>query len=266
MSGNIQFERFRGGLSKALKPLNKITMTARLVAKDRTGLERQVLDAMSQETFERFLKEFADTQVRDLMYRMFWGIGSGSGPGAKVTSFYMPKILRSSSDNFNRARKEWTRSPLTERYRDKWRAGFSTLFRNMTKSRTSSSAIAGGSSVGVGPMAELMEQKLSDYSMLSGRSSPTKFNSFFMAAELGTGRYADPVNHASNKESDGSWWVRGKGGHGAHFAGQQGIHFMFQKGTHTPHPVYQELILHEMMPALDEFLTREFPKGNIRRK
>ena len=145
-----------------------------------------------------------------------------------------------------------------------WQSGFQQMLDIMTtvgKPRVAGNDVI----VSMGSIQKLLTMKLGSYSVTSGRSSPSKLDSFFYAAEFGTG-ISQNVGGRVNTEgrtkttlngAPGYWWFGNKGAngdwHGGLFSGQRGTHFLFQAGTDTPNPRIKEYIGSTIQSALKDF-------------
>jgi hypothetical protein len=155
----------------------------------------------------------------------------------------------------------------SESFAAAWETGFGQLFAAMTKL---GAARRGGHSIRVdmGPSAQVLQQTLARYSVSTGMASPSQFDSFFYAAEFGTG-IAENVggaqwireikkNNAQNgpiKGPAGSWWFGDEQHGGGMWSGQRGLHFLFDKATREPLPIYRDWIARNIGPKFAAFMA-----------
>jgi hypothetical protein len=148
-----------------------------------------------------------------------------------------------------------------------WETGFGELFAAMTKL---SSPQIGGSSVLIqmGSGSDILKQKLAPYSVSQNMASSSDFDSFFYAAEFGTG-IAQNVggaqwvreakkNNAQNgpfKGPPGSWWFGNAATGGGLFSGQRGLHFLFDPATRQPLPIYRDWISKNIATKFAAFMS-----------
>lgn len=163
----------------------------------------------------------------------------------------------------------------TQSFASAWETGFGELFAAMTRLGP---ARRGGSSIRIdmGPSASILQQTLARYSVSSGMASPSEFNSFFYAAEFGTG-IAENVggaqwireikkNNAQNgpvKGPPGSWWFGDEKHGGGMWSGQRGLHFLFDKATREPLPIYRDWIAKNIRPKFAQFMAAR-TNGRVR--
>lgn len=150
-----------------------------------------------------------------------------------------------------------------------WRDGFKNMLNVMTEITGVKNA-GGRITVSMGSITKLLAIPLSAYSVTGGEAGrPSELNSFFYAAEFGTG-VAKNVGGRVRTEGHtkvaihgqpGFWWY----GHqsqnewtGALFSGQMGTHFWFEAGTDTPNPKIHQYINEHLQSSLTQFLrTRQ---------
>jgi hypothetical protein len=245
------------GLREVLEKTPTITMPAKLKVRGRAGEEMTANAEAEVEALEAFLRDFIKTRMTPFVSQQMHGADKNPSP-------WMPKVLEG-LEKFHRYAQPRQETHVSQRLYDKFRGGFGQMLKAVTTTEIESKP--GRVMAHMGPEPVVMGMKLSDYSVLRHGATPTKYNSFFMAAEFGTGIHADPRwfhNDPPSKEPDGSWWViNEKGTMGAHFEGQKPMHAFFKPGTKTIKPVYAEFIRANLYPALDEFLANKYPEGNF---
>lgn len=140
-------------------------------------------------------------------------------------------------------------SLTSELARQDMKRGFDKLYSALTTKVTVGKAGAPG--VGIGPMSQVMELKLSRFMPHAKGSTDASsdLNSLFYAIEYGTGMLAGwdegrPGNpsfiRTEGETKDprprfrGSWWLGPQPGMGIHWKGQQGAHFLFDARTRDP--------------------------------
>lgn len=163
----------------------------------------------------------------------------------------------------------------TESFAAAWETGFGELFAAMT---TLGPARRGGSAIRIdmGPASQIMQQTLARYSVSSGMASPSEFNSFFYAAEFGTGIAANvggpqwvreiKKNNAQKGPvagPPGSWWFGDQTHGGGMWSGQRGLHFLFDKATREPLPIYRDWIAKNIRPKFAQFMAAR-TNGRVR--
>ncbi len=256
---NTKDFRFRvERMAEFLDKSQPVTMKAKLKVRGREG---DVMESNTQaevEALSVFLQDFAKNVMGPFIAKQMQG-------AVQTPSPWMPKVVEG-REKFNRNAQPRDVSSITQRLYDRYSKGFRDMLSNITA--TSIEKQKGRVVAHMGPEALVMGQQLKDYSVLRGGGSPTMFNSFFMAAEFGTGIYADKRwfhNDPPSKEADGSWWVQHptREGFGAHFLGQKPMNFMFGGDGRTPKPVYEEFIKQRLYQALDHFLLEKYPEGNM---
>lgn len=149
-----------------------------------------------------------------------------------------------------------------------WETGFGQLFAAMTKlspAQTSGTSLL----LQMGPGSDILKQKLGNYSVASGElSAQSNFDSFFYAAEFGTGiaqnvggpqwvREAKKNNAQDGpfKGPPGSWWFGNTATGGGLFSGQRGLHFLFDPATRQPLPIYRDWISKNIATKFAAFMS-----------
>jgi hypothetical protein len=156
-------------------------------------------------------------------------------------------------------------------YIGKWQQGFKKLLEALTT--VSNASISGNTiTVNMGSGRDLLSQRLGFYSVTRGPSSPSDFDSFFYAAEFGTGigenvGGAQWIRHevkgiqyekVSYNGVYGHWWFGNKIGkhwYGGLFSGQRGLHFLYEPETRKPRPQFKQWITDNLQTELAKYLN-----------
>jgi hypothetical protein len=146
-----------------------------------------------------------------------------------------------------------------------WAGAFREMLDIMTHVNPAR-ATEGGITVSMGSIQQLLGMRLSSYPVTLRQGRPSQYDSFFYAAEFGTGvgsntggrvRFDGPTKAIVHGQG-GFWWygTETSDGHktGALFSGQAGTHFLFEPGSETPNPRIKEYIGQTIQEALVEFL------------
>jgi hypothetical protein len=149
-----------------------------------------------------------------------------------------------------------------------WDEGFKSLFTAMRRTSTPKRD-AHSITVSMGPRQAVMSQTLARYSVTQGIASQSDHDSFFYAAEFGTGvaenvggpqwvrqvkkNNAQVMPNSRFKADPGSWFFGGKTG-GGMFSGQRGLHTLFEPGSREAQPVYRQWVEANLKPRLGAFL------------
>lgn len=274
------FDSWKKGLGK-LQSLQNLQVTARLVRVD-NGVVSRVTQQFESETFKDFLGWFVDNEFLPVLKREYGDPSGNPSP-------FMPKIYEGRKQDGTKGFDRFAQSgpgsiaqltnPLTgQTYtplssRPQWQTGFGLLWRALQSHETRETSR--GAMVGIGPRSKLFSADLDlrNYTVTRGKATPSKMGSFFLAAEFGTGQFADPIRRSGatkDEAADGSWWFGRRSEEsgdwmGAKFAGQKGIHFLYEGDSSTPNPVYGRFLRERALAALDEYLEQKYPRGTFRR-
>lgn len=282
-----QFDKWKSGLNDAMKNLTgSAEIKAKFTADSKNNKPKTDFDKLLTEFGTQFMQHFFVEEVFKPAF--FYGRGIGSGGGASSPLEFMPKIDLGYSEvkkHFTWSQGEGSPTETTDNLVGKWDSGFGMLFAAMTQLGP---ARRGGNSVRIdmGPRSEILKQKLGQYSVSSGAPSASAFDSFFFAAEFGTG-IAENVggsqwvrevkkNNAQNgplrtesigvdalKGPPGSWWFGSEKSGGGRFSGQRGLHFLFDAVTRNPLPIYGQWVRNNIRPKFAEFMAAR-TKGKVR--
>ncbi len=155
-----------------------------------------------------------------------------------------------------------------------WAQGFDKMLENLT---TVTPARKEGNKIviGIGPGAQILAQQLSSYRVTQGLNSkrPSSYNSFFYAAEFGTGigenvggdqwiRHEvtgkDQTEKTTYQGKAGHWWFGNKTASGQWtgglFSGQKGLHFFYDPSTREERPEFGDWIRKNIQKEFAEFI------------
>lgn len=205
-------------------------------------------------------------RLHDPEYNFDWEKGQGS---IRISKDMRRMAREQEQDQLERQRAQAGKQYaeyLTSRHKANWKRGFEDLFKNLTKV----GVLSDKKGVGIGPATLVLSQKLHSYSVVRAKASGrTRYNSFFYAAEYGTG-IAENVGgdqwvnrDPETKEDDGRWYFTDALGRGARFRGQGGLHFLFESRSRQPRELYYDKMAELLPTYLDKYLNK-VTKGAVR--